>query len=144
MCLPLCTCRYVRFTQTKGHEAFTLRFASCSYTSSVPFQYRDGGIMGVYTYMLPCICLVAFMWWVRPRLPCFSLLFHKPKSRNREGLGTRQSCMTSHTGFLNIWPWILHHWLPDFIFCCSIFISVLCLLTFIVHLGNQERNVGPH
>ena len=58
LCLPLCTCRYVRFTQTKGHEAFTLRFTSCSYTSSVPFQYRDGGIMGVYMYMLPLhLCL---------------------------------------------------------------------------------------
>ena len=41
----------------KGDEAFILCFASCSYARSVPFQYRDEGFMGVYMYMLSCICI---------------------------------------------------------------------------------------
>ena len=59
-------------------------------------------------------------------------------------VNTNQRAETGKALELGSHAQILHHWLPDFIFCCSIFISVLCLLTLIVHLGNQERNVGPH
>ena len=101
MCFPLWPYRYVRFTQTKGHEAFTLHFGSCSYTSSVPFQYRDGGIMGAFMFILRCIHLMAFKWWVKPGLPCFSStpLLCIILNTNGEGLGIIIQIGNGHTEF---------------------------------------------
>ena len=39
-------CRFVRFIQAKGFEEFRVDLSSCSYASSVPFEFRKEGVLG--------------------------------------------------------------------------------------------------